>query len=81
MLPPCLVEAFVVTFETSYAKKLNVYLLDVDMQEEKDIENRYATVCGQLNMDQESMEEAWSSYQIIRDNYTLEVHCGIVLAS
>ena len=45
----------------------------MDTQEERDIERNYAAVCGQLNMDQGSMEAAWSSYQSIRDNYTLEV--------
>lgn len=47
--------------------------MDTRTQEERDIGSKYAAVCEQLNMDQGSMDAAWSSYQSIRDNYTLEV--------
>ncbi len=34
---------------------------------------RYDQVCQDLNLDQESMDAAWSSYQAINNDYVLEV--------
>lgn len=42
--------------------------------EEKKIREDYEAVCGKLNMDQVSMDSAWTSYTDIRDYYTLEVY-------
>ncbi|EDO46411.1 predicted protein [Nematostella vectensis] len=33
---------------------------------------RFDNVCSELNMDEETAESAWSSYETIRTNYTLE---------
>jgi len=41
--------------------------------EENKIREDYESVCGKLNMDQESMDSAWKAYTDIRDYYTLEV--------
>lgn len=48
-------------------------------ESQEDVANRqeYETVCSKLNMDQPSMESAWTSYSEIKDYYTLEV--GICL--
>lgn len=42
-------------------------------EEEKEIRQEYEAVCSKLNMDQSSMESAWTSYTDIRDYYALEV--------
>ncbi len=42
--------------------------------EDKKIRDDYESVCSKLNMDQESMDSAWTSYTDIRDYYTLEVN-------
>ena len=42
-------------------------------KEEKKIRDDYEAVCSKLNMDQTSMDSAWTSYTDIRDYYTLEV--------
>lgn len=34
---------------------------------------RFDNLCRDLNMDEETSQEAWSSYQKISTNYTLEV--------
>ena len=36
-------------------------------------ESRFEDLCLDLNMDKDSKDEAWSSFQRIRENYTLEV--------
>ncbi len=41
--------------------------------EDKRIRQEYEAVCSKLNMDQASMEAAWTSYTETRDYYTLEV--------
>lgn len=46
--------------------------MESDAQGEK-IREEYDSVCNKLNMDQSSMERAWTSYSDIRDYYTLEV--------
>lgn len=47
---------------------------DESSHEEKKIREEYEAVCSKLNMDQASMDSAWTSYTGIRDYYTLEVY-------
>lgn len=42
-------------------------------EEERRVKSDFEAVCRKLNMDQDSMEAAWTSYDKIKDNYTLEV--------
>ena len=42
-------------------------------EEEKKVKSDFEAVCRKLNMDQDSMDAAWTSYDKIKDNYTLEV--------
>ena len=42
-------------------------------EEEKRIKSDFEAVCRKLNMDHDSMDAAWTSYDKIKDNYTLEV--------
>lgn len=44
-------------------------------QDELVIRQEYEAVCSKLNMDQPSMDSAWSSYSATRDYYALEVGC------
>ncbi|XP_069675672.1 retinoblastoma-like protein 1 isoform X2 [Periplaneta americana] len=37
-----------------------------------DIFKRHQDLCGNLNMDKDAADEAWQSYETIRQNYTLE---------
>ena len=37
------------------------------------MKEKYDRVCGELNLDQESMEAAWASYETINNDYVLEV--------
>ena len=46
---------------------------EVGNREESQIRQEYEAVCSKLNMDQSSMESAWTSYTNTRDYYTLEV--------
>ena len=41
--------------------------------EEANNSERFDNLCHELNMDEETSKEAWSSYQKISTNYTLEV--------
>ena len=41
--------------------------------EEANSSERFENLCRDLNMDEETSQEAWSSYQRISTNYTLEV--------
>jgi len=41
--------------------------------EEANSSERFDSLCRDLNMDEETSQEAWSSYQKISTNYTLEV--------
>ena len=41
--------------------------------EEANSSERFDNLCRDLNMDEETSQEAWSSYQKISTNYTLEV--------
>lgn len=41
--------------------------------EEANSSERFENLCRDLNMDEETSQEAWSSYQKISTNYTLEV--------
>ena len=41
--------------------------------EEANNSERYDNLCRDLNMDEETSNEAWSSYERISTNYTLEV--------
>ena len=42
-------------------------------EEERKVKNDFEAACRKLNMDQDSMEAAWASYDKIKDHYTLEV--------
>ena len=42
-------------------------------REEDKVRQDYEAVCSKLNMDQTSMDSAWSSYTHTRDYYALEV--------
>ena len=50
-------------------------------EEEKRIKSDFEAVCRKLNMDQDSMDAAWASYDKIKDNYTLEVRRAQLLPS
>ncbi|GLG97802.1 Uncharacterized protein GBIM_04488 [Gryllus bimaculatus] len=39
---------------------------------EKNVQKRYQELCSNLNMDREASDQAWKSYETIRQNYTLE---------
>ena len=41
--------------------------------EEANSSERFENLCRDLNMDKETSQEAWISYQKISTNYTLEV--------
>lgn len=47
--------------------------------EEANSSERFDSLCRDLNMDEETSQEAWSSYQKISTNYTLEVPFVCVL--
>lgn len=42
-------------------------------EEESDVRKKFDNVCRELNMDEETAEEAWRSYEKIKTNYSLEV--------
>ena len=44
-----------------------------ESMEDQKVRQEYEAVCSKLNMDQASMESAWTSYTETRDYYTLEV--------
>ena len=48
--------------------------------EEASSSERFENLCRDLNMDEETSQEAWSSYQKISTNYTLEVPFVCLLA-
>lgn len=48
--------------------------------EEANSSERFENLCRDLNMDEETSQEAWSSYQKISTNYTLEVPSVCVFA-
>ena len=41
--------------------------------EDANSSERFGNLCRDLNMDERTSQEAWSSYQKISTNYTLEV--------
>lgn len=45
-------------------------------EDEKRVKSDFEAACRKLNMDKGSMDAAWSSYDKIKDNYTLEVRHG-----
>lgn len=47
--------------------------MDENCSQEGEIKQEYEDVCSKLNMDQSSMESAWTSYTNTRDYYALEV--------
>ncbi len=47
--------------------------MEDERQEDLLIRQEYEAVCSKLNMDQPSMESAWTSYSNTRDYYALEV--------
>ena len=49
---------------------------DMEMElseEERQVKRDFEAACRKLNMDQDSMDAAWTSYDKIKDNFTLEV--------
>lgn len=54
---------------------------ETENREESQIRQEYEAVCSKLNMDQSSMESAWTSYTNTRDYYALEVRLNRSLAS
>jgi len=40
---------------------------------EEETKEKYDRVCRELNLDQESMDAAWTSYLAINNDYVLEV--------
>ena len=40
---------------------------------EEDTRGRYESVCADLNMDEQTSEAAWRSYEDINNDYVLEV--------
>jgi retinoblastoma-like protein 1 len=40
---------------------------------DENIFKRHQDLCVNLNMDKDAADEAWQSYETIRQNYTLEV--------
>lgn len=48
--------------------------------EEANSSERFESLCRDLNMDEDTSQEAWSSYQKISTNYTLEVPFVCVFA-
>lgn len=45
----------------------------------QDVRTRYESVCAELNMDEQTTESAWRSYEAINNDYVLEVsnrRCG-----
>ena len=44
-----------------------------ESREEKETRQEYDSVCSKLNMDQDSMKSAWSSYCDVHAYYALEV--------
>ena len=42
-------------------------------REEESIYKKHQELCAELNMDKGAADEAWQSYESIRQNYSLEV--------
>ena len=42
-------------------------------EEERQVKSDFEAACRKLNMDKDSMDAAWTSYDKIKDNFTLEV--------
>lgn len=49
-------------------------------EEERQVKTDFEAACRKLNMDQDSMDAAWTSYDKIKDNFTLEVRDLLHLA-
>lgn len=48
--------------------------MDVELsEEERQVKGDFEAACRKLNMDKDSMDAAWTSYDKIKDNFTLEV--------
>ena len=45
----------------------------MDSQSEEEIKARFEDVCGELNLDERSKENAWKAYLGINNDYVLEV--------
>lgn len=56
---------------------------NINRDDDSDPKERFDNVCRDLNMDGETSEEAWNSFERIRTNYSLEVcvdeHCTWLL--
>lgn len=67
------------TFAISLKSRAAIFLqvqadMEVELSDgEKKVKSNFEAVCRKLNMDQDSMDAAWTSYDKIKDNYTLEV--------
>lgn len=46
-------------------------------EEEAGTEKRFKSLCRELNMDEETGEDAWKAFKRISTNYTLEV-CHLI---
>ena len=40
---------------------------------DRDVRAGYESVCAELNMDEQTADKAWSSYEAINNDYVLEV--------
>ena len=40
---------------------------------EQDVRAGYESVCAELNMDEQTVDNAWNSYEAINNDYVLEV--------
>lgn len=47
---------------------------------EDELKKRFKDLCSDLNLDKTSADEAWTSYQRIGINYTLEVSLVITIS-
>ena len=56
----------------AFAKNRKIMASSSD-DEEANSSERFENLCRDLNMDKETSQEAWTSYQKISTNYTLEV--------
>lgn len=48
-------------------------VLSDDVGEHDNVEEKFRSLCADLNIDRNTSEEAWRNYETISTNYTLEV--------
>lgn len=46
---------------------------EIKSEEEMKVEEGFQSLCRELNMDTNTTNKAWESYEAIKQNYTLEV--------